>query len=354
MSLAGACIAGAAAALVTAGGLCGMVAWAGPVDRPRERGSHHVPTPTGGGLGIMAGVGVGLVTFALLAPAPLAGVGKIAAVLGFASALGLLGAVDDLLDLGARVKFLAQIALGLLFAVFVARIEAIPVTGAFSLPLGPIVGVIGTALWLVVVVNAVNFMDGANGLAPGAVSIVLIAFALAAFAGGATLCGGAALTAAFANLGFMPWNFPKARLFQGDAGALFSSFFLAALAVIAAGSKGGGPVFVLFVPLALLPFLVDVLLTLLARARRRQRLFDAHSDHLYQRWLARHGRSHQVLAWRLFGVMAVFAAASLALERVGPADQLAGFIGATATAIVAWVLLSRSTPSMERRSQAPR
>ncbi len=184
--------------------------------------------------------------------------------------------------------------------------------------------------------------------------IVLIAFAFAAFAAGAPLCGGAALTLAIAGLGFMPWNFPKARLFQGDAGALFSGFLLAELAVIAAGSRGEGPVFELFVPLALLPFLVDVLLTLLVRVNRKQRLFDAHRDHLYQRWLARHHRSHQELAWRLFSLMAVFAASAVALQRVGPAGQLAGFIAATALAVVVWSVLSRRNPAMERPRQALR
>jgi UDP-N-acetylmuramyl pentapeptide phosphotransferase/UDP-N-acetylglucosamine-1-phosphate transferase len=344
VNLAGASIVGSAVALAVAGGLSSLLAWAGPVDRPRERGSHHIPTPTSGGLGIMAGAAVGLVIFAMLSPTPLADVGKIAAALGFALALGLLGAVDDLFDLGVRIKFSAQIALALLFTVFMARIEAIPITGSFNLPLGPIFGVIGTAVWLVVVVNAVNFMDGANGLAPGGTAIILLAFAFAAFTAGAPLCGGAALTAACAGLGFLPWNFPKARLFQGDAGALFSGFLIAELAVIAAGSHGEGPVFVLFVPLALLPFLVDVLLTLLARATTRRRLFDAHSDHLYQRWLPRHGRSHLSLAWRVFGVTALFAAAALALRQVGPLYQLAGFIAATALAVLAWVLVSRRNP----------
>jgi len=348
VNLAGASIAGSAVALTVAGAISGAVAWAGPVDRPRERGSHRIPTPTSGGLGIMAGAAVGLLVFALLSPAPLTDVDRIAGALSFAAALGLLGALDDLLDLGAKIKFLAQIALALLFAIFVARIEAIPITGALNLPLGKVAGVIGTALWLVVVVNAVNFMDGANGLAPGAAAIVLIAFALAAFAAGATLCGGAALTAALGGMGFMYWNFPKARLFQGDAGALFSGFFLAELAVISAGSRGDGPIFVLFVPLALLPFLVDVLLTLLARAIRRQRLFDAHSDHLYQRWLARHGASHQRLAWRLFGVMALFSATALALRRVGPAGQLGGFAAATGAAVIAWIVVSRRNPAMDR------
>ncbi len=346
MTLAGAAIAGSATALIVSAVLSGLIAWSGPVDRPRERGLHKRPTPTAGGLGIIAGAGLGLLIFAVFAPAQMADRSKIAAALGLAGSLGLLGALDDLFDIGAKIKFLVQISFAVLFAVFVARIEAIPLTSALGLPLGPVIGVVGTALWLVVVVNAVNFMDGANGVAPGAAAIVLIVFAFAAFAGGAPALGGAALTASLAGLGFLPWNFPKARLFQGDAGALFSGFLLAELAVIGAGWSGRGAVYVLFVPLALLPFLADVLLTLLMRARAKKRLFDAHSEHLYQRWLAGRGRSHAALAGRIFGIMTLFASAALALRSLGPGLQIAGFMAAAVVSILAWTALSRRNPLM--------
>lgn len=343
MTLAGAAVLGAATALCVSAALSGLVAWAGPVDRPRDRGLHKTPTPTAGGLGIIAGAALGLYVFAALAPAPLADLGKIAAALGFAALLGLIGALDDLLDLGARLKLGIQIALSLLFAVAVAHIDAIPLTAALTLPIGPVVGVIGTALWLVVVTNAVNFMDGANGLASGALAIASLAFAAAAFAGGDPALGAAALTAALANIGFMPWNFPKARLFQGDAGAVFTSFLLAALAVIGAGAGGHGPVYLQFAPLALLPFLADVLLTLLSRAREKKRLLDAHKEHLYQRWLAHTGGSHLQLAARAYAVMLLYAAAAFSLRGAGPAVQIIGFLIGAAIAAAAWVWFRRRT-----------
>jgi UDP-N-acetylmuramyl pentapeptide phosphotransferase/UDP-N-acetylglucosamine-1-phosphate transferase len=279
--------------------------------------------------------------FARLAPKPLADLGQIAAALGFAGALGLVGGLDDLYDFGAKPKLLIQTLLSIAFAAYVARIEAIPLTAATSLPLGPVVGVLGTALWLVVTTNAVNFMDGANGLAAGSLAIALLALAAAGFAGGAPGLGGAALMAAVAGLGFLPWNFPKARLFQGDAGALFSSSVLGALAVIGAHASGRGPVFVLFAPVALLPFLADVLLTLLSRARAHKALLAAHSEHLYQRWLACHGGSHVKLAWRTYGLMGAFAGFGLSLTRAGPTAQLFGFVAATAAMVGLWIVLRR-------------
>ena len=341
MTLAGAAVSGAAVALGVSAGLSGLVAWSGPVDRPRERGAHQTPTPTSGGLGIIAGTALGLLTFAALAPAPQAELGKIAAAVGFAAVLGLIGALDDLFDLGAKLKLALQVALSLVFAAAVARIDAIVLTSDFRLPIGPIVGALGTALWLVVVTNAVNFMDGANGLASGAVAITLLAFSVAALAGGDPALAAAALVAALAGIGFMPWNFPKARLFQGDAGAVFSSFLLAALAVIGAGAGGRGPVYLQFAPLALMPFLADVLLTLLGRAREGKRLLDAHREHLYQRWLAHTGGSHLALAVRAYGVVGLYALAALGLLFAGPVLQIAGFFIGVAVAGAAWFRFRR-------------
>jgi UDP-N-acetylmuramyl pentapeptide phosphotransferase/UDP-N-acetylglucosamine-1-phosphate transferase len=340
MTLVFAIIASVGAALVVAAGVTGLVAWSGPVDRPRERGAHVRPTPTAGGVGVIAGAGAGLLVFAWASPSDLA-FAKIAASFGFAALLGLLGALDDHYDFGARPKFVAQTIMALVFAIFVARIEAIPLTPNAALPLGYALGVLGTALWLVVAVNAVNFMDGVNGLAAGGVAIILLAFGVAALAAGAGALGGAALIGAAALIGFLPWNFPEARLFQGDAGALFSSFLLAALAVVGAGEHGRGPVFVLFAPLALVPFLADVLLTLLARARARKALFDAHREHLYQRRLISAGGSHTKVAVAAWGATAVFAAAALALRNTPPGLQAAGVGVGVLIAVVSWRRLGR-------------
>jgi UDP-N-acetylmuramyl pentapeptide phosphotransferase/UDP-N-acetylglucosamine-1-phosphate transferase len=341
MTLAAAIFAGVAAALVVAAAVTGLIAWSGPVDRPRERGAHVRPTPTGGGLGVIAGAAAGLLVFAWAAPSDPA-FPKIAASFGLAALLGLIGALDDHYDFGARPKLAAQTILALVFALFVARIEAIPLTRDAALPLGAVLGVIGTVLWLVVAVNAVNFMDGVNGLAAGGVAIVFMAFGAAALASGAEVLGGAALIGGAALVGFLPWNFPTARLFQGDAGALFSSFLLAALAVVGAGEQGRGPVFVLFAPLALIPFLADVLLTLLARARARKPLFNAHREHLYQRRFIAGGGSHVAVTLAAWGVTALFAAAALALLGAPPWAQAGGVGVGVAIAVIGWLRLGRS------------
>ena len=148
----------------------------------------------------------------------------------------------------------------------------------------------------------------------------------------------AALAGAAANAGFLPWNL-GGRLFQGDAGALSSGFLLAALALVAA--RGGAGLYLYFAPLTLLPFLTDVLLTLLLRARRRQSLLHAHRDHLYQLWLQKTGKPHAALAWRVALIMAASAAAALAVQQA-PAGWRAGlFIVALGVSVAGWAALRR-------------
>jgi UDP-N-acetylmuramyl pentapeptide phosphotransferase/UDP-N-acetylglucosamine-1-phosphate transferase len=335
--------ASAAAAVLAGAGvsaaLAGLVAWSGPVDPPRARGSHRRPTPTSGGLGILAGASVAAALGAALGPATARrDLWPVAVTVATAGALGLLGALDDVVDLGAKAKLLLQMAVALVFALVVARVEHLPLAGGFSLPLGPWVGAAGAALWIVVATNAVNFMDGANGVAGGALAVALAALAAGAFTAGEPAVGLAALAGAAANGGYLPWNL-RGGLFQGDAGALFSGFLFAALSVVA--ERSGTGLYVYFGPLALLPFLTDVLLTLLYRARRGRSLLEAHRDHLYQLWLQRTGRTHAALAWRVGVIMAAYGLYALLVQRAAPGARLALFGVGLAICVGGWTGLRR-------------
>jgi UDP-GlcNAc:undecaprenyl-phosphate GlcNAc-1-phosphate transferase len=260
---------------------------------------------------------------------------------GAAILTGLMGAADDLLDLPPRTKLLIQAALALLFARSIARVTGLPLAPAVDLPLGLMIGVAGTALWFVVLTNAVNFVDGVDGLAPGAVVIVLLGLAGAGALHGQGALTTAALIGAAAGLGFLPWNLPAHRLFQGDAGALFSGVFLAGLAVLATDPASGSDLSPYLVPFAALPILTDVLLTLLARARAGSPLFSAHREHLYQLWLDHGGGSHGALSPRYWLIMAAFTGAAVLNEQVPMGWRPAGFAGALLTAVIGWVVLRR-------------
>lgn len=326
-----AALAWATGALVT-----GLVSRWGPVDPPRDRGAHKAPTPTSGGLGIMAGTCAGLAP--LISVLPKEHLAPLAILLALSLIVGALGLIDDIYDLGARLKLGLHIALAIGFAALVARIGVLPLAPNLDLPLPAILGILGTALWIVVVINGLNFIDGANGLAPGAAIIILAAIGLLAGFQGQAALSAIAIIAAAASLGFLPWNLPGGRVFQGDAGAIFSGFLIAGLAVLMADPKTGGTLSPYPVVFACLPMLTDVFLTLLSRARRGQGLLTAHRDHLFQRWLlADEKRTHAALSLRFWGLTALSAGLGVLAETRQPGDQA----GLLALSVLVCVMLWR-------------
>ncbi len=143
------------------------------------------------------------------------------------------------------------------------------------------VGVPLTAAWILFVTNAVNFIDGLNGLASGCTAIACLFLAGAAGPAALGTVVAPSLFLAFGIAGFLPFNYPRARIFMGDVGSQFCGFLLAVLGV--AGSTHTSPTLsALFMPLLLLPILADVALTLLRRARDGETLTQAHRGHFYQ------------------------------------------------------------------------
>jgi len=332
---------GALFALVVAWTASGLLQWCGPVDRPRGRSMHAVPTPTSGGLALLAGVAVALIATApAIRRSPSVDL-AFAAAFAVALAHGLLGALDDVVDFGAKTKLGLQLILAAAFAV-IAHPSSIPLTRALSLPLPLPLAVCGAALWMLVTVNAVNFMDGANGLVAGALALVVFGLGLRCLSDADVALAALLMGAAGACLGFLPWNYPKARLFQGDAGALFLGALIAAAAVVACDpSRPGGSLSLFTVPIAITPLLTDVLLTLLVRARRKSRLFEAHKDHLYQRWLAAHGTDHADLARRLWLMVGAYTLAGMGVAKTDPWIAAAVFSLGVGLSIASWLWLDR-------------
>lgn len=322
-------------ALAVSAGTARVLAWCGPVDRPRRRGLHSAPTPTAGGLALMLGVGVA----ALLATPFASGGQAIGGALAIAVAHGLLGAVDDVFDMGAGLKLAVQVALALAFAALIARPDVMVVNERLAIGLPVWAALVGTVLWLVVATNAVNFMDGANGLVAGSLAIAATGLGLTVLNGGSGLVAMGFLALAGACLGFLPTNFPKAKLFQGDAGALFAGSLIAMLAVIGA-VDGAFPLW--SGPIALMPILADVLLTLIVRASRRERLLQAHRDHLYQRWLAARGGSHPRLAARFWAITGAFTFAAMLAARANATVASLMLIGSIVVAVLGWLWIDRS------------
>lgn len=301
------------AAFILAVALGLLVVWCGPVDRPRSRGAHSNPTPTSGGMAIIAATAIPLAVILWTWRTQIPGSGMDGLLLfAFAALMGLSGGIDDVFGLPARARLLFQIVLCLIFALFY-RVTSLSFGFGLSVDVWPPLGLLGSAAWLLLGINAVNFMDGSNGLAVGAQSLALIviaglALAVAPVAPLAWYLGVPLVIwacAAGAQLGFLPLNLPLGKVFQGDSGALFGGALVtgACLQVKAYGIASvwlGGYL--------LAPLFVDVVLTLVVRARRRQNLLQPHKEHLYQLWLQHRDPSHGRLALRVWALCALSSA----------------------------------------------
>jgi UDP-GlcNAc:undecaprenyl-phosphate GlcNAc-1-phosphate transferase len=250
------------------------------LDHPNARSAHAQPTPRGGGLGVVAAFIAGMLvlyqtaTFARVADAQFIGV-ILAAVAIAAVALW-----DDVRELPARLRLLAQLAAALVAVAsgLVVHRLAIPWLGVVEL------GWLGAALtlfWIVGCTNAVNFMDGLDGLVGGTLLIAAAALAIIAAEQGGWFVYAAALFLAAGFAGFLPFNLHPARIFMGDVGSQFAGFMMAVLAV-ASSRFDGQQLSFLIVPLLMFSLLFDAAFTLARRAAMGARLSEGHRTHLYQ------------------------------------------------------------------------
>jgi UDP-N-acetylmuramyl pentapeptide phosphotransferase/UDP-N-acetylglucosamine-1-phosphate transferase len=330
-------VSAATAPLVIAAGVCD------PPDGARK--AHDKITATSGGLAIGAGFAFALAVACLIPGLrwkdelglDMVASLSLSAFLAFVALV--LGLFDDLRPLDAKLKFGAIGVIALVTAVFVARAEVLPLFGGLTLQLGFVIGVLGSALWMFTIVNATNFMDGANGMAMGQMAIGMLMLAVIAQISGAPDASMLAVAGAGAAIGFLVWNFPSGRLFAGDAGALFIGTLAGAAGLVAIDHGGVSP----FVPVILFfPILADVLLTLAWRLGKGRSLLASHRDHLYQIGL-RSELGHMrmsLLYWGLALLCAALAFLADALQKLSPAWEGIGATFASAAPLIVWGLLA--------------
>ncbi len=252
----------------------------GAVDTPGPRSSHTKPTPKGGGVGIVLAFLVG--TAALYRYAEFSRIADpyFRAVMAAALGIAFVAYLDDLLSWPASVKLSAQVAAALLAVGGGLSLSflRLPFVGMVQLGWwGPLL----TVGWIVAATNAMNFIDGLNGLASGVTAIACLALALIGAWLGASFIYFAALILLAGLLGFLPFNFPHARIFMGDVGSQFCGFLLAVLAVTAGRFETVEMSFAI-VPMLLAGVLFDVAYTLIRRLLAGEELAKAHREHLYQ------------------------------------------------------------------------
>ncbi|WP_315583086.1 glycosyl transferase family 4 [Actinomyces viscosus] len=244
------------------------------IDVPEERSLHHHPVPRGGGLAVVLAVLLAAGTTILIAMRRLSAIHVMArldvVLMGLTTVLtfALVGFIEDLFSLSVRTRLALQLALGMGLGLMAC--------GAFEASRwwAPMVCVGTTAL-----VNATNFMDGANGLACGHAVTASLWYLLVATVVPVPGLGLVMIAVAGASLGFLPFNAPRARVFLGDSGsyALGGAWAFAVTACLAQGVA-------LEAALApLLVFLTDTGYTLWMRVRAGQHWYESHKLHVYQR-----------------------------------------------------------------------
>jgi len=208
------------------------------VDNPGHRKIHAAPIPLAGGFAVLTGILLPLGAGAILLKLGIVKISAAAAIvhgldrravelvvlaLG-AVAITLLGWLDDRHELKAFPKFLGQLIIAIAVAAACKRITLFVHSEIFSYAV--------TILWLLTVINAFNFMDNMNGLCAGLGAIGAFLFALIAAAKGEYLVAITGFLMCGALTGFLPWNFPNARAFLGDAGSHLVGYLLAVMAIL--------------------------------------------------------------------------------------------------------------------------
>jgi UDP-N-acetylmuramyl pentapeptide phosphotransferase/UDP-N-acetylglucosamine-1-phosphate transferase len=302
-----------------------VIIGSGVMDMPDgRRRLHNGPTPKAGGLaaGIGAAAGVAALAFwqdpqwsADLAPADLVRTGLVCL---FGLIILGLGLWDDLRHPGPQLKFGLMAVFSLALAVIAVRAQAFLLPGGVVADVGLVAGALGSALWLFTMINATNFMDGANGLAMGSLAIGLGGLGLLGLIHNAPHAALLAFAMVGGLIGLIAWNFPHGRLFAGDTGALFGGAMAAGVGLLLVQDGGVSP---LVPPILFFPILADVLLTLAYRVNQKRDILQGHREHMYQIALRAGAAPVRVtlLYWGLtLGCVALGAMASLAARAAAP------------------------------------
>jgi UDP-GlcNAc:undecaprenyl-phosphate/decaprenyl-phosphate GlcNAc-1-phosphate transferase len=276
----------------------------------RERDVHKQPTPRIGGVAIFIAIASGVVAagsfgwFESIFRDP----GPIWAILGAGALIVVVGLLDDLIELDWTAKMGGQVAAAWILASSGVQIVSLPIGGLTVGSFGVSLAI--TVFVVVLVMNAVNFIDGLDGLAAGVVGIGTMAFFIYSYllaqqtspTNYFSLAGMLSAVVLGAIAGFLPHNFSPAKIFMGDSGAMLLGLMMATSAIAVTGSIDPATVtrndllpalipLVLPVIILILP-LLDLLLAVVRRIRRGQSPFAADREHLHHQ-LQDLGHSHR-------------------------------------------------------------
>jgi len=252
----------------------------GAMDQPSDRRIHSVPTPRWGGMSVYFGVIIALLiatSFNYVMP-------NVKAILIASTLILIIGLLDDYRGVPASIKLVSQLA-----ACIIVIADGIHVTFLSQIPGGLYLEWIITVIWIIGITNAINFLDGMDGLVSGLVAgTSIIYFALSALIS-SQMMAFCAMAILGSTLCFLSYNIKPARIFLGDGGSNFLGFYLATLSVQGGWAKND-PIVSLFIPILVLSVpIYDMTFTTIARIAKgkvnsfRSWIEFTGKDHLHHR-----------------------------------------------------------------------
>ena len=332
----------------------------GVVDEPGEtRRVHTHPVPRLGGIALLLGIFVPALAFLEL-DGPYRGI-----LLGAAIATTV-GAIDDFRGMPWWGKLAGQVAAGAVAVGFGVTVDRFTFPGFGSQELPEWAAGAATIVWVVAIMNMVNFLDGMDGLAAGICAIAGSTFAIIGLSLGAPEAALLAAIVAGACFGFLHHNFYPARIFMGDSGALLLGFLLATLAI--EGLVKTAALATLVLPLLVLAIpIVDTSFVVAKRLKYRQPLYEADRTHLHHRFMSI-GFSQKRAVVYMYAWCGILAAAALSTRFLPPRPRgewdlsnafIAGgmaLLALAASVYIAYLLeiIKLANPRIRRREERAR
>jgi UDP-GlcNAc:undecaprenyl-phosphate GlcNAc-1-phosphate transferase len=273
----------------------------GAVDRPNlDRKTQKEPVPYLGGVAIAIGITVASFAALLYSDFSSETFGKALSVLLPAILISAMGLYDDLKGLEPWPRLVAQTIAGVAVAIYLIQNETLG--QAFS---NQALNYVVTIIWIVGICNSINFFDNLDGGASGTVAVISIFLFAIAFNQGQSLVSALAVITAGATLGFLIWNKVPAKIYMGDAGALFLGIIIAVL-TIRLDPEVGPQSRALSIPLLLMAVpILDTTTVVISRLSRGISPFTGGRDHLSHR-LMRKGLGRKATAYVLWAMAAAF------------------------------------------------
>ncbi len=288
----------------------------GALDKPNARKVHHVPIPLWGGLGVFGGYLLAMATVIALSPSFRQALTTVTRSQLLGMTIGgllivIVGLIDDRFGMPAKVKFACQLLIGLVMFYFGIRIDYLTVPFYGVVFLNSFESIAVTLFWIAGITNALNLIDGLDGLLAGVSLTVASVFFVVSLMKGQFVIVLVMACLAGCSIGFLRYNFNPAQIFMGDTGSLFFGLMFAGWSII--GLLKSTATFAFLMPIFLMAVpIFDTTFAILRRLWNHKPIFQADKGHLHHRLMGLGFNQRQVVLI-IYAINTAFGLCGLAL-----------------------------------------